>query len=333
MHAWTVTRAAPGRGKAGRGSTTLAAMQLSLRPVLLAGALAAVIAAVAVSLVLAADDPPEPASPTAQPTPLAAAGQAPPAPPAPDARLPSSVAGLATALEDTTRRLRSAIDDWTGDRVRMRPPAEIELLALHHQRLIFRLVGRPATSRRVVARLDEGVRGEVRDTLAARRALEAIPKGRPVRRPRIRTGPPRPPGLLRQYYDQAEQRFGVRWELLAAVNFVETVFGRLRNASTADARGPMQFIPATWRQYGMGGDIDNTRDAIMGAANYLSASGAPGDERSALFAYNRSTSYVSAVLLHARRIARDPRHFTTLYSWQVYIRRDGRTVRITGPGT
>lgn len=293
-------------------------MKLALR----AGVLAMAIAAVAVTLVLAADDPPKPAGTTV----------APQTAPAPGVPLPRTAAGLATALQDTTVRLRDAIDRWGGDQVRERPPADIELLALHHQRLIFHLVKRRALSDQVVRRLSARVRGEVRDTLAARRSLEAIPRSRPKVRPRIRTGPPRPPGLLRRYYNEAERRFGVRWELLAAVNFVETVFGRLRNLSTAGAQGPMQFIPSTWRAYGMGGDIENTRDAILGAANYLHASGAPRDEARALFAYNRSTSYVRAVRLHARRIARDPRHFLTLYSWQVYVRRGGRTVRITGPG-
>ena len=44
----------------------------------------------------------------------------------------------------------------------------------------------------------------------------------------------------------------------------------------AGAQGPMAvLIPATWRAYGMGGDVRDPRDAIMGAADYLRASGAP----------------------------------------------------------
>ena len=102
------------------------------------------------------------------------------------------------------------------------------------------------------------------------------------------------PGLAD--YLEAERRFGVAWQVLAAVNFVESAFGRLRNASTAGAQGPMQFLPSTWRAYGLGGDIDDPRDAILGAANYLHASGAPRDYRRALFAYNHSPAYVDAVL-------------------------------------
>ena len=67
------------------------------------------------------------------------------------------------------------------------------------------------------------------------------------------------------------------WHVLAAVNYVESRFGRLRNESVSGARGPMQFMPATWRAYGLGGDVRDPRDAIMGAANYLHASGAPRD--------------------------------------------------------
>ena len=119
--------------------------------------------------------------------------------------------------------------------------------------------------------------------------------------------------------------------MLAAVNFVETGFGRLRNESTAGARGPMQFMPATWRAYGLGGDIRDPRDAILGAANYLHASGAPRSYRRALFHYNPSSHYVEAVLRFARRIRRDERAFYAYYAWQVYVRRDGLVRRITGP--
>jgi len=96
---------------------------------------------------------------------------------------------------------------------------------------------------------------------------------------------------------------------------VESSFGRLRNQSTAGARGPMQFIPATWRSYGLGGDVDDPRDAILGAANYLHANGAPAHIRRALFAYNRSLLYVDAVARFASRIRRDPRAYYAYYAW------------------
>ena len=121
--------------------------------------------------------------------------------------------------------------------------------------------------------------------------------------------------------------------MLAAVNFVESAFGRVRSASESGALGPMQFMPATWRAYGMGGDVHDPGDAILAAANYLHASGAPEDLNRALFAYNHSTSYVKAIRRFAARMRADERAFETYYAWQVYIRTANGTRRITGPKT
>jgi membrane-bound lytic murein transglycosylase B len=104
------------------------------------------------------------------------------------------------------------------------------------------------------------------------------------------------------------------------VNFVESAFGKVRNTSTAGAQGPMQFLPATWRAYGLGGNVHDPHDAILGAANYLRANGGARDERRALLAYNHSTLYVDAVLHYAHRIAHVPDAFAEYYAWAVYIR-------------
>ena len=63
-------------------------------------------------------------------------------------------------------------------------------------------------------------------------------------------------------------------KLLAAVNLIESDFGRVRNNSVSGAQGPMQFMPATWRSYGRGGDVHDPHDAILGAARFLAAAGA-----------------------------------------------------------
>jgi membrane-bound lytic murein transglycosylase B len=97
------------------------------------------------------------------------------------------------------------------------------------------------------------------------------------------------------------------------------------------AVGPMQFIPSTWASYGMGGDIRDPRDAILGAANYLHANGAPGDYRAALYHYNPSRLYVDAVLGYAHRIRADTRNFFAYYAWQVFVRTPSGVRRITGP--
>jgi membrane-bound lytic murein transglycosylase B len=107
----------------------------------------------------------------------------------------------------------------------------------------------------------------------------------------------------------------VDWHTLAAINFVESSFGRARSASVAGARGPMQFIPATWRAYGLGGNVYDPHDAVLGAANYLHASGAPASYGRALFSYNRSRLYVDAVLRYAKLLARDRAALYLLYSW------------------
>ena len=116
-----------------------------------------------------------------------------------------------------------------------------------------------------------------RANMAANRSLSSLSGPPPATPPKLHTVDPRPAGVLLGYYRAAERRFHVAWQVLAAVNFIESKFGRVTSNSSAGAQGPMQFIPSTWKAYGLGGNVHDPRDAIMGAANYLSASGAPGD--------------------------------------------------------
>ena len=83
----------------------------------------------------------------------------------------------------------------------------------------------------------------------------------------------------------------------------------------------MQFLPATWQRYGLGGDIHDPHDSILGAANYLAANGARRDERAALYHYNPSALYVDAVIRYANRMAHSATAFFEYYSWRVYFRR------------
>jgi membrane-bound lytic murein transglycosylase B len=94
----------------------------------------------------------------------------------------------------------------------------------------------------------------------------------------------------------------------------------------------MQFIPSTWKAYGLGGDVHDPHDAIMGAANYLHASGAPGDDARALYAYNPSDAYVRAVMIYERRMMADPLAFYAYYNWQVFVATPTGDKRLTGPG-
>jgi membrane-bound lytic murein transglycosylase B len=182
-----------------------------------------------------------------------------------------------------------------------------------------------------LARLPPDVRGEARDTVRARRELAAIPRS-PGRLPRVRVAQAAPAAKLRSYYAAAQRRFGIDWSILASVNFVESAFGRIRSASEASARGPMQFLPSTWRRFGMGGSIDDPHDAILAAANLLHHDGAPRHLDRALFAYNHSTAYVRAIRRFAARMHTDERTFLSYYAWQVFVRTRTGVRRMTGPG-
>ena len=223
------------------------------------------------------------------------------------------------------------IDLWRSSGT-ARPPRQLRLQALHQQRLYLALgLARPGIGDGVVRRLPRKLQADARDVIAARRALVRLtpPTTQPLSS--FRTGPAEPADRLLRYYREAQRRFGVSWDILAAVNFVETAFGKVHSPSTAGAQGPMQFLPATWRAYGLGGDIHDSRDSILGAANYLRASGAPGSLRRALYAYNHSTLYVDAVLAYARVMRRDVRAFYGFHAWQVFVRTAAGYRRITSP--
>ncbi len=179
----------------------------------------------------------------------------------------------------------------------------------------------------VPARLAPTVAANIR----AQRKLLAIVT--PIEPPvRLKTHRPASPHDLRRWHEEAARRFGVPWEVLAAVNLVESRFGRILGPSSAGALGPMQFLPSTWERYGGGGDIGDPHDAILGAARYLRASRAPQDTRAALFTYNNSDAYVDAILLYAREIQRDPKSFYSYYFWQVFVRTTEGDRQLTGPG-
>jgi hypothetical protein len=119
-----------------------------------------------------------------------------------------------------------------------------------------------------------------------------------------------PPDLI-PIYKEAAQKYGVDWEVLASIHYEETRFSRGNApASSKGARGPMQFMPATWEAYGVDGDgdgvadIENLYDAIFSAAHYLSKSGYRQDKQKAVYAYNHSNPYVQRVLSRAEMYTR-----------------------------
>jgi len=248
-----------------------------------------------------------------------------PAAPGPHAPIPRDPAALARVLVSTKTELAREIDAWRA-RAESRTPDEVTLDALYDQRIELLLAERQGLARSTLQRVSPGVAAVVRTNLIAKRELWRLTPR--TRRRRFRTGPALPPATLLGYYREGQRRFGVPWNLLAAVNFVESAFNKLRNESATGAQGPMQFMPATWRAYGLGGDVRDPRDAVMGAANYLHANGAPADDAGALYHYNPSPLYVRAVMRYAGLIARDRAALPLLYAFQVYA--GGR--RLTGPG-
>jgi hypothetical protein len=122
-----------------------------------------------------------------------------------------------------------------------------------------------------------------------------------------------PPKLVPIYQKASViYRLGVRGpSILAGINFVETSFGTNVATSSAGAMGWMAFMPETWAAYGVDGNGDGAKDpynpwdAIFGAANYLGASGAPGDWHGAIFAYNHAEWYVEKVFAASKEYAVD----------------------------
>ena len=194
--------------------------------------------------------------------------------------------------------------DWTG----------------HLQQLVYStLVDSPEWQPDALAALPSDARRD-----AVKGALEAIKQTRAIHGPLPKTLPdwrilePKPIETLLGFYKEAEAKFGVEWEYLAAIHLIETRMGRIRGLSTAGAQGPMQFMPPTWSAYGMGGDVYDDHDAIMGAANYLKANGAPADMQRALFAYNHSQPYVNAMIAYAKVMQADPDAYRGYHGWGVY---------------
>src|SRR5688572_14962500 len=96
--------------------------------------------------------------------------------------------------------------------------------------------------------------------------------------------------------------YGIPWQVLAAINKIESDFGRNMGPSSAGAVGWMQFMPDTWLRWGMDGSGDgiadpwNAEDGIYSAARYLAAAEGRTDISRAIFAYNHAQWYVDDVL-------------------------------------
>lgn len=143
-----------------------------------------------------------------------------------------------------------------------------------------------------------------------------------------------PPQFM-PFYLSAEKKYGVHWNVLAAIHFVETSFSTDPHMiSSVGAIGPMQFMPATWAgwSYNIGGGLVSSStditslaviaaghgygrdgngdgkadpwseaDSIHTAAYYLASNNYAKDVRGAIFQYNHAEWYVNKVLENAEK--------------------------------
>src|SRR5919204_1671978 len=121
------------------------------------------------------------------------------------------------------------------------------------------------------------------------------------------TTPPATPeqlqlSALSELWHRAGTAYGIPWQVLAAINKIESNFGQNMGPSSAGAIGWMQFMPDTWLRWGVDANGDgladpwNAEDAVYAAARYLAASGGQSDIARAVFSYNHADWYVNEVL-------------------------------------
>ncbi|MEI6029792.1 MAG: lytic transglycosylase domain-containing protein [Synechococcaceae cyanobacterium ELA739] len=224
---------------------------------------------------------------------------------------PASIAVLLAGLEPALRSPST-------------PEDQLAVLG-HQQQVIYRVLAyRQDLAQQVRAQLPARWQGVFDHHIAARREFIAMhPPGRqrPTQLPAWRIIQPEPAEKLLGYYREAAAATGIPWQVLAAVNLVETGMGRIDGISVADARGPMQFLPSTWAEPGVGNgtDIRDPRSAIFGAARYLVRRGGLKDISKALWGYNNSDHYGRAVLHYAALLQEDPAAYFGLYHWQIHF--------------
>lgn len=143
------------------------------------------------------------------------------------------------------------------------------------------------------------------------------------------------PEEFEDLYKNIADKYGIEWELLAAIHRVETAFSSNNTTSEAGAIGHTQFMKCTWVGWaypGCAGGLGNAdvpediytdpeeiakyggegvdgngngiadpmeiSDALSATAEKLEKDGANEDIESAIFNYNRSDEYVSKVMSH-----------------------------------
>lgn len=239
----------------------------------------------------------------------------------PSAAAPAPTSAATRALASDPAQIA---DDLVIDEQTLRDPTASEealVAAARRQQEAYRAIGRnpewdPIITPLIPAQLTEIYSRNV----DARRNLSTMAEAAVTDTlPAWRISAPAPAEELLGHYHEAQAATGVDWTYLAAINLIETRLGRVDGTSTAGARGPMQFMTATFAEYGAGGDILAPRDSIMAAGRLLAANGFAEDRDAAVYSYNHSDAYVRAVADYAAVLTADPAAFTGYHRWDVYV--------------
>ena len=230
-----------------------------------------------------------------------------------------TLAGVVPVIGASPARLAVQLAAAERALTRVGVPAEVLVRsALVVQLACLKLAARPGLADHVLHAVPSSWRAAVTADVAATADLVALTPPEP-KLPPWRIVAARSQAALRADYRTAQEATDIGWSYLAAINFVETDFGRIAGPSSAGAQGPMQFLPATWAIYGHG-DIHNPRAAIMAAARFLRAHGGSEEIGRAIYAYNPSLRYVDAVQRYAARLRADRHAFTSYYNRQIIYR-------------
>jgi membrane-bound lytic murein transglycosylase B len=257
------------------------------------------------------------------------------APPVPSQLAPIVAGAAPQAAADPSGLAEQLTQAETTIRDPAAPPEVVDAAGRLSQLAYRRLADHPEWDAAVLSAVDPALHPAVTALVAARREFRAMHRTLSDTLPAWRIVEPLPAEQLLGLYQEAEATYGVPWPVLAAVNLVETGMGRIQGLSVAGAQGPMQFMPGTWAAYGMGGDVNNPRDAILGAANYLRANGgADGTSEGldhALYRYNNSERYVRGVRAFASVMQAEPLTLRGFHAWEVvYLSTVGDVVLAPG---
>jgi hypothetical protein len=173
---------------------------------------------------------------------------------------------------------------------------------------VLALVSAPGVGMARLMKAVQAIAGHAATVASLRPAQQLLPVDKSA-------GSSRPSTYL-QLFQASATRYcpGLSWTVLAAIGQIESGDGSNMGPSSAGALGPMQFLPSTWREWGITAfgetgtpDIMDPFDAVPAAARLLCAAGAgsPSGLYGAVFAYNHATWYVNEVLALAQEYARD----------------------------